>query len=238
MPPIVTVVIPFYNDPYIDHAISSVLAQTYEAIEVIVVDDGSTEYQYKIDPYRSRIVYLGKANGGTASALNHGMTRASGKYVVWLSSDDAFYPDKIANQVAFMESHHLQFSFTDYHTINEYGSIVQPNSQFAFPSEKALVSAMLSYCPINGCTVMMLRNLIEAVGWFNPDLPYTHDYDLWARIAINGVHMGYLNQPLTLYRRHSGMGTVRHIDRITPEFEMMRAYYEPMLRQRLAGMPG
>jgi teichuronic acid biosynthesis glycosyltransferase TuaG len=238
MPPIVTVVIPFYNDPYIDQAISSVLNQTYEAIEIIVVDDGSTNYQYKLDPYRSRIVYLGKSNGGTASALNYGMSRASGKYLVWLSSDDCFYPDKIAKQVSFMEHADAQFSYTDYHTIDGHNQIVNYHSQRFFPNEKALLSAMLDYCPINGCTVMMLRHLAEAIGWFNPDLPYTHDYDLWARIALNGVPMYYVNEPLTLYRRHSGMGTLRHIDRIMPEFEMMKSYYTPPLIQRIAGLPG
>lgn len=238
MLPIVTVVIPFYNCPYIDQAIASVLGQTYPNIEIIVVDDGSTEYQYKLNPFRSRIVYLGKSNGGTASALNYGMSQASGKYVAWLSSDDCFLPDKIARQVGFMESNDLQFSFTDYHVINETGQITDYHGQPALENQKALVSAMLSYCPINGCTTMMLRHLAEAVGWFNPDLPFTHDYDLWVRIALNGVPMRYLNQPLTLYRRHSGMGTKRHYDRIMQEFEMMKNYYTPMLSQRLAGMPG
>lgn len=238
MLPIVTVVIPFYNDPYIDQAVSSALAQTYPNLEIIVVDDGSTEYQYKLNPYRSRIVYLGKGNGGTASALNYGMARASGKYVAWLSSDDCFLPEKIARQVNFMETNDIQFSYTDYHIINELGQITGYHGQPFFPSQKALVSAMLGYCPINGCTTMMLRHLAEAVGWFNPDLPFTHDYDLWARIALNGVPMHYLNQPLTFYRRHSGMGTQRHYDRIMLEFNAMRDYYTPMLNQRLAVTPG
>ena len=236
MLPVVTVVIPFYNCPYIDQAISSVLQQTYSNIEIIVVDDGSTDYQYKLDPYRSQIVYLGKANGGTASALNYGMSRASGKYVAWLSSDDMFYPTKIATQVSFMESNSTQFSYTDYHTINEHGQIINHHSQIPLTNQRQLTETLLTYCPINGCTVMMLRHLAESLGWFNPDLPYTHDYDLWSRIALNGVPMVYLPQPLTQYRRHSGMGTVLHINRILPEFEMIKAYYAPMLRQRMASM--
>ncbi|WP_138494248.1 glycosyltransferase family 2 protein [Paenibacillus pinistramenti] len=238
MHPTVTVVIPFYNCPYIDQALSSVLNQTYEKLEIIVVDDGSTQHQHKLDPFRSRIVYLGKSNGGTASALNYGMQQASGKYIAWLSSDDYFHPDKITNQVAFMETHHLQFSFTDYHTTDEQNRITGYNSQSSFENEKALISSLLHYCPINGCTVMMLRNLAESLGWFNKQLPYTHDYDLWVRIALNGVRMAYLNQPLTHYRRHSGMGTVRHMDRITSEFDSIKAYYTPLLQHKIAGMSG
>lgn len=236
MLPLVTVVIPFYNDPYIDQSVASVLAQSYPNIEIIVVDDGSTEYQYKLNPFRGQIVYLGKSNGGTASALNYGMTRASGKYVAWLSSDDYMLSSKVAEQVAFMESLNVQFSYTDYHVINESGQITAYHAQTVFPGQRDLISAMTSYCPINGSTVMMLKHLAEAIGWFNPDLPYTHDYDLWARIALNGIAMPYLNRPLTLYRRHSGMGTQRHIEQITREFSMMRNYYAPVLEQRLAGL--
>ena len=70
MLPKVSIIIPFYNDSYIDQAVVSALYQTYPNIEIIVVDDGSTQHQYRLAPYLSRIIYLGKANGGTASALN------------------------------------------------------------------------------------------------------------------------------------------------------------------------
>ena len=137
-----------------------------------------------------------------------------------------------------MEEKKAQFSFTDFHTINENGQITQLYSTIKFPTEKALLSAMLDYCPINGCTVMMLRHLAESVGWFNPDLTYTHDYDMWTRIALNGVGMHYLNQPLTFYRRHSGMGSVQKIDLVNKEFASIKAYYTPMLKQRMASLPG
>ena len=73
MLPSVTVVIPFYNCPYIHLAVSSALSQTYKNVEVIVVDDGSTKHQHLLEPFMKRIVYLQKTNGGTATALNYGM---------------------------------------------------------------------------------------------------------------------------------------------------------------------
>ncbi|QJC51424.1 glycosyltransferase [Paenibacillus albicereus] len=238
MLPLVTVVIPFYNCPYIPQAIQSVLDQSYPSIEIIVVDDGSTSNQHLLDPYRHRIVYLSKANGGTATALNYGMQCATGQYVAWLSSDDLFTRDKVLNQVSYMLEKRAQFCFTDFNTINETGQITQLCSMVKFPTEKAFIASMLDFCPVNGCTVMMLRSLIQNVGWFNPGLPYAHDYDLWARIALHDVGMHYLNEPLTLYRRHAGMGTVQHLARIMPEFESLKAYYAPMLRTKLARMPG
>lgn len=236
MLPTVTVVIPFYNCPYIASAIESALNQTYPNVEIIVVDDGSTKNQHLINPYRSRINYLSKANGGTASALNYGMQCATGHYVTWLSSDDLFTPDKVEKQVRYMEQKQAQFSFTDFHLIDENGVITQTCATMKFATEKAFVAAMQDYCPVNGCTVMMLRHLIQSLGWFNPSLPFTHDYDLWVRTTLNGVGMHYINEPLTLYRRHSEMGTIKHTSRIWPEFESVRAYYRPKLRAKLAHM--
>ncbi|MGO4274414.1 glycosyltransferase family 2 protein, partial [Paenibacillus sp. TAF58] len=80
MQPKVSIIIPFYNCPYIDQAIASAIGQTYANVEIIVVDDGSTIHADKIGPFKDRVYYLGKANGGTASALNHGIRYASGEY--------------------------------------------------------------------------------------------------------------------------------------------------------------
>ena len=73
MMPTVTIVIPFYNCQYIQQALESAVQQTYPAVEIIVVDDGSTQYSHLIAPYMNRVYYMGKSNGGTASALNHGI---------------------------------------------------------------------------------------------------------------------------------------------------------------------
>lgn len=97
--PKVSVVIPLYNCPYVDQAVESVLAQSYPDIELIVVDDGSTLYTEKLAPYRDRILYIRKQNGGTGSALNMGIKAASGNYFAWLSADDRFHPHKIQRQM-------------------------------------------------------------------------------------------------------------------------------------------
>ncbi|GJM76095.1 hypothetical protein HMSSN036_83110 [Paenibacillus macerans] len=98
MTPTVSVIIPFYNCPYVEQAVQSALNQTYRPLEVIVVDDGSTSHAERLAPYRPHIHYLGKANGGTASALNHGIRHASGEYIAWLSSDDVFIRTKSAGK--------------------------------------------------------------------------------------------------------------------------------------------
>lgn len=238
MLPKVSIIIPFYNDPYVDQAIVSALYQTYPNVEIIVVDDGSTKYQDAIAPYRNRIIYLGKANGGTGSALNYGIKMATGKYVAWLSSDDRFLPNKVENQVAYMERTGARICHTDYHVMNEYGTITQYAAAIKFPSAKAFINGIRHGCPVNGCTIMMTKELFQDIGGFNEALPYTHDYDLWIRVLLSRVDFHYLNEVLTVYRRHQQMGTVRNFSTVMQEANMVNATYAGLLDTLLAQLPG
>ncbi|CAM4014404.1 glycosyltransferase [Cohnella lubricantis] len=227
--PLVTIVIPFYNDRYIDQAVASALSQTYAPIEVIVVDDGSTLHQEKLQPYMGRIHYLGKSNGGTASALNYGIRLASGKYVAWLSSDDVFYAHKIARQVEYMERHQALISCTDFNIIGPNSEQLMHSVAVKFGSAKEFIRAMLSFCPVNGCTVMMHRSLPNRVGWFNETLASTQDYEFWLRVLLARVDFHYINEQLTAYRWHEGMGTQRHKAAASREFARVRDYYAPRI---------
>ncbi|MBV6712248.1 glycosyltransferase [Paenibacillus chitinolyticus] len=229
MLPKVTVVIPFYNCPYVDQAVSSVLNQTYTNIELIVVDDGSTLHKEKLEPYMDRLIYIGKENGGAASALNMGFALATGDYVAWLSSDDLFYPDKIGRQVQFMLERNSIFSHTAFDQIDEAGAVTQANvaSRYRYPHE--FTRAFLSICPVNGCTVMMRRDLFRAVGYFDETLRYTQDYEFWIRVLLTGFPLDFLDAPLTLYRLHGGMGTMLYQPAIWEEVLSVRSRYRPYL---------
>ncbi|MCM3700456.1 glycosyltransferase [Paenibacillus macerans] len=238
MKPTVSVVIPFYNCPYVGQAVQSALNQTYRPLEVIVVDDGSTSHVERLAPYRSRIHYLGKANGGTASALNHGIRHASGKYIAWLSSDDIFYPKKISRQVAFMQQQNAAISHTNFHCIDSAGNVTRSN---AVPAGMLRSSADFYRCflhanPVNGCTVMIRRDLFAAIGLFDESLPYTHDLDFWYRVILAGTHFPFLNESLTGYRWHEGMGTLQHHERIQPEIAHTQSRHRGALVQILSRM--
>jgi teichuronic acid biosynthesis glycosyltransferase TuaG len=238
MNPKVSVVIPFYNCPYIGQALKSALSQSWKPYEIIVVDDGSTIYADRIGPYLSQIHYLGKSNGGTASALNHGITHASGDYVVWLSSDDMFYRDKINNQVLFMEQNRLLLSYTNFNYINGESQLLQLNAAAVFPNHLEYLRCFLQGNPINGCTVMFKRELFQTLGLFDESLPYTHDYDLWFRAILNGHPPVMLNQSLTAYRQHDGMGTIKHYDVIMAEAAATNARYNGLLRGLISSLGG
>ncbi|WP_211746468.1 glycosyltransferase [Paenibacillus sp. Marseille-Q4541] len=231
--PLVTVVIPFYNCPFVSQAISSALSQTYPMVEIIVVDDGSTEHVEQIHPYLPYIHYLGKENGGTATALNHGIKHASGEYIVWLSSDDILYPEKIAKQVQLMMDQRVSISHTNFNYINEHSSLTQYRAGASPMTRLEMLRIFILGNPVNGCTVMFHKSLIQAIGMFDEALPYTHDYDLWYRVLLADYSFAYLAEPLTAYRRHQGMGSVKHAEAITHEIRYTQNRYADQLRHMI-----
>ncbi|MEK0316987.1 glycosyltransferase family 2 protein [Cohnella sp. 56] len=234
--PKVTAVIPFYNDPYVGEAIESALAQRIDGLEIIVVDDGSTREAWRLDRYRGRIHVLGKANGGTASALNHGFRLARGEYVAWLSSDDRWLPGKLARQIAHMERSGSAFSHTAFRYIDASGQPSAKPVRLAYGSPYEFYRSLLGANAINGCTVMLRKSLFERLGGFDERALYSHDYDMWMRAILAGYAPTYLSEVLTEYRRHDSMGTVRHQAEAVREFEAMAGKYRGSLARLLAAL--
>ncbi|WP_410771914.1 glycosyltransferase [Fontibacillus sp. BL9] len=236
MRPLVSIIIPFYNCTYIEQAVQSALNQTYSAVEVIVVDDGSTSHVDRLSPYLPYIQYLGKENGGTATALNHGILHAAGEYIAWLSSDDLFYPEKVSHQVAFMRDQHARISHTNFNYIDSGGNVTQyhvaPLSVVNHPID--FYRCFLNANPVNGCTVMIKKELFQTIGLFDVNLPYTHDLDFWLRTIRSGAHFPFLNDTLTAYRWHDAMGTRLHQEKIHGEYMQTQSRARDPLRQILA----
>jgi teichuronic acid biosynthesis glycosyltransferase TuaG len=229
MYPKVSIVIPFYNDPYVGQAIESALAQTYPNTEVIVVDDGSTCHTNIITPYIGRISYIRKPNGGTATALNRGIQNATGQYIAWLSSDDLFYPYKLAIQIPFMIDCGASISFSSFDSIDEHNRLTKLNVTPMFPNYGALVRAMIDSNPINGCTIVARKDILVGMGLFHEALPYTHDYDMWVRLMLNDVYFYYCNYSLIQYRWHEAMGTKKYKLEIEQEIAMNYNRYRHLL---------
>lgn len=223
--PKVSIVIPFYNDRFVVEAIESALSQTYDELEIIVVDDGSTSHGELLSQYEGRIYYIGKSNGGTASALNVGFGLASGKYVAWLSSDDCFYPYKILRQVSAMERTGAQISHSGFDAIGEDGLVTEKG---IMPPQDTgeFYRTFLGSNPVNGCTVVMTKALYKAIGPFDEERRYTHDLDYWFRVLLSGTPFHLLPDALIAYRRHEGMGTRQHSEAIARETRDTFAKYE------------
>ncbi|MCP8968340.1 glycosyltransferase family 2 protein [Ectobacillus ponti] len=209
MLPKVTIIIPFYNCRYVQSAIWSALAQTHPHVEVIVVDDGSTKYTELIEPYKGRIRYIRKENGGTATALNAGIRAATGEYISWLSSDDMYDPKKVEAQLAFMLEKQAYISCTRWNLIDAEGTIIHYNVGNPIRSRIEFLQTMAKSCVINGCTIMIHKNIFQEIGLFDEALLYTHDYDLWLRV-MKKYEMHYLDMTLINYRVHENMGSIQH----------------------------
>lgn len=231
--PLVSVIIPFYNCPYVGEAIESVLFQTYPNVETIVVDDGSTRFAEALQPYRAHIRLVRKANGGTASALNAGIRHAQGEYIAWLSADDLFYTRKLARQIPWMIRYRLPFSFTNFDLYILPQHLVKAKIMKPVGSRRELYRRLLSECVVNGSTAVFRRDLFERVGLFDESLPYTHDYDMWVRIALAGLPMPHLKESMTLYRHHPLMGSVTARPAQMAEFAASKARYRGRLLQLL-----
>ena len=195
-----SVVIPTYNQAqYLSDCIDSVLAQSYPAIEIVVVDDGSTDATPDVlAGYGDRITQLRQSNQGAAHALNRGIRTSRGSFVCWLSSDDAFTPDKIARQVrAFLAEPSLGLSFMGFDIVDAEGNFKADRSDIAWRHPDLFVSVFWAN-PINGSTVMMPRKVIDEVGPFNETLRADVDAEMWFRVLqrypaahIPGVNLHY-----------------------------------------------
>jgi glycosyltransferase involved in cell wall biosynthesis len=226
----VSIIIPFYNCPYIDQAIESALNQTYENTEVIVVNDGSTQYEELLQPYLKKIRYIKKGNGGTATALNLGIQHATGDFFTWLSSDDLYDRDKVIKQITFMKKRNADISYSSYFLIDSKGKILSGPARVGFQSKLQLAKRMQQGCPINGCTVMLNTKIFKHVGLFERSLPFTHDYDLWMRILPH-YSFHYFNEPIVMHRVHEDMGTKRFKERIEREIRVVQKKHRVSLKQ-------
>jgi GT2 family glycosyltransferase len=183
--PVVTVVIPTFNRwPLVGEAVESVFTQSYSDFELIVVDDGSTdETQKELAKFRSRLRFFLKAREGVAAARNFGVSRAVGRYVAFLDSDDLWRPKKLEMQTAFMEKNPaVQICQTEEIWLR-HGVRVNPKSRHQKPSGDIFVRS-LELCLVSPSAVMMTKELFSRFGGFDERFPVCEDYDLWLRIAV------------------------------------------------------
>ena len=182
--PRVSIIIPTHNrKAFVMEAIVSVLAQTYEDFELIVVDDGSVDGTGEaLKRYEESLHYLYQANQGVSVARNNGLALAQGEFIAFLDSDDLWLPKKLAIQVAFMDQHpEAQICYTDELWVRR-GVRVNPKKRHAKYSGE-IYPHCLPLCIISPSSAIMRRGLFEQIGTFDPGLPVCEDYDLWLRVA-------------------------------------------------------
>ena len=202
--PKVSVIIPTYNrERFITETIDSVLAQTYRDFEVIVVDDGSTDNtQAVLAQYADRITTIYQENKRQPAARNTGLRAAHGEYILLLDSDDLIPPEKLAVQVAFLDTH-LEFGlvYSGWQNINEDGTCILGEMRMNKQGYvlKDLLRRQLYFTP---GAALVRRDCFAQVGGFDESLSCGDDTDMWLRIARNGCAFGYIDQLLLIHRIH------------------------------------
>jgi len=206
----ISVVIPTYNRyEVLKRALSSVFSQTYQAFEVIVIDDGSTDKTQQIIQDFPNIKYFYQENAGVSSARNLGIKKASCKWMAFLDSDDEWHKDKLKEQVAFHKTNpEILMSYTDEKWIRNALEVKIPKKFSKFGGE--IFQESLSHCIIAPSATMIHIELLNAVGTFDENLEVCEDYDLWLRIA-NTYPIGLVNKKLiTKYAGHEDQLSFKH----------------------------
>ena len=203
---LVSIIMPtFNNSNFINESIQSVINQKFIFWELIIVDDGSTDNTSNIINnylYDKRIKYFYQENNGPAVARNYGISKASGKYLAFLDSDDLWRPNKL--QVQY---NHLKKN-PDHRLIHTNYSIFEDNKQTSEPFHQTPWFSnwdenerLLIFDTIGTLTVLTVTQLIKSLGGFKKDLYGTEDWDLWIRVSKEGK-ISKLNDDTAYYRIH------------------------------------
>ena len=211
-PPLVSVVIPTYNrSGLLRLAIESVLTQTYPAIEIIVVDDGSSDDTPAVAAaFAPRITYIRQANRGGAAARNTGLQAAQGAYINVLDDDDLMLPTKIEQQVQVLERRpEIGLVHCGYYMISQAGRKLE---KVSFLPDGTL-EELIVLNPIWSGAPLMRRECVERVGGYRPLV--VEDWDLWLRISLAGYTFACVQEPLGAYRMTAGsiMSNVARVER-------------------------
>lgn len=216
--PLVSVIIPNYNYAgYICQAIESVLAQTYENVEVIVVDDESKDNSLEVlSAYGDRIRVIAQKNAGVAVARNSGVTNSSGEMVAFLDADDVWLPEKLERQIEKMASdERIGLVHGSMTLIDPSGDVCGEisNGREGWVADDLLLFESGTVIGA-GSTALVRREIFDAIGGFDARLSTAADWDLSYRIAT-GHKVGFVSEPLVLYRTHnsnmhSNIGAMEH----------------------------
>jgi len=223
--PLVSIIIPLYNGSnFIRQSIESALNQVYKNIEIIVVNDGSTDNgagEKIVLEYQDRIKYFFKPNGGVSSALNLGIANMQGEWFSWLSHDDLYYPQKISAQVDFLNDLILEKNIDDLNNlvlfchselINDQGNVILQRRSLMDESDGTtqIVLKNLRRNGLNGCTFLIPKEAFRNLGSFNESLRTTQDYEFWYKLLFANYHFIYDSTVLVKTRKHNAQTTHSH----------------------------
>lgn len=219
--PKVSVIIPTYNRAHlVKDAVESVLNQTYQDFELIVIDDGSTDNTREVlAVYKDKLTYIYQENQGRSAARNHGIKLAQGEYIAFLDSDDVWFPDKLERQVPVLES-----APPDVVLVHGYKCIVDQNLQLvpgwelklrklytsAEKREETYENYLHSSCNFTS-SILVRKTAIIEIGCYDILIRTLEDLDLYLRLLLKGYNFAFISEPaLIKYRCHENNTHLRN----------------------------
>ncbi|MEG9434570.1 glycosyltransferase family 2 protein [Edaphobacter sp. HDX4] len=210
--PLLTVVIPVYNgENFLRETLESVLAQDYPAVEVIVVNDGSTDGTRAVaEAFGDRVRILDRPNSGVSASRNAGLTAASTEWVALMDHDDLWEKEHLRNlarAIAQRPESDVCYSGGRELTPDPVTGVFHPDVLMPFPTEAELPTMLMERCAFIPSATAVRRSAVLAVGGFDSRFVNLQDWELWLRLFHNGAKFIHTPEPTLLYRVHPASRT-------------------------------
>ena len=230
----VSVVLPLYNsEKYIGEAINSVLNQTFQDFELLVIDDGSIDCSVEIvNKYSDKRIKLYRRDHfGLINSLNYGISQAKGKLIARFDNDDICLPDRLKKQVDFLD-HHPEVGVLSggAYLIDSKGRQGKKAVKMHHLHNDIVFSLENFSNSIYHPTVMIRKSILISNGGYRKEFPVAEDYELWLRMLRNGVRFECLPEPIVKIRRHESNMSATKFKSSTQS--CLRAFFEHIFWRR------
>lgn len=227
--PKVSVIIPVYNGAHtVGAAVNSVLCQTCQDFEIIVVDDGSTDDTAAIIEGfdSSRVHYSYQENRERSSARNQGVNQASGEYVAFLDADDTYYPNKLASQVKVLdENPHIGLVAGGFAHVDDNGRVLDVVKPWKTKRQPDAIHILFhGLTAINA--VLLRKSWFTDVGGFDESFVHYEDWEFWLRLAVSGCRMVWSPVIVAAYRMHLGNSSRQVFKMRAGAMAVMRTFFQ------------
>jgi O-antigen biosynthesis protein len=217
--PVFSVVIPIYDrTAVVREAIESILKQSFQNFELLLVCDGSPpETLAVIEDFRAddkvRVFFFSESSGNACRARNHGILQARGHYVTFLDSDDIATPIRLERTLFHFFYHKVDIVGGMYECLVETGSGREvANGQIGYAGESCLYEGLLEQNLLGMCTISVKRSALLEFGGFRKEMRYREDHELWLRLVYRGCRIYNAPELFAKYRVHSGNAELSYLE--------------------------
>ena len=207
----ISIIVSIYNsDKTLSKMIDSVLSQTYQDFELILINDGSSDNSFNImKDYLekdNRIILIDKENSGLTKSLNIGLKRVNGKYISRIDADDIWKKDKLEKQIKFLETNnHYALVGTAYDEIDKEGKIMYLKQRTPLlTTNDNIINNIVKFNPFFHSSVLFRKEVLGTIGFYNEEFKYTQDYEFWVRI-MSKLKVANLDEVLASRRYSENM---------------------------------